>query len=74
MVASANESVVTYSCEPGFTLDGNSVRVCQSDGSGWDGSVPSCGKNQDFGLFQKLSQLRAFNLRNTDFGYLFWKA
>ena len=45
VVVSINKSIVTYSCEPGFTLDGNNVRVCQSDGSGWDGSVPTCGKS-----------------------------
>lgn len=39
-----NDTVVLYSCEVGYTLNGSSIRVCQSDGSGWDGKTPACGK------------------------------
>ena len=34
-------SIATYSCDPGYTLDGNTSRICQADGQ-WSGSQPSC--------------------------------
>ena len=34
-------SVVTYSCDVGYTLQGSNSRTCQSDGQ-WSGSVPQC--------------------------------
>ena len=34
-------SMATYSCDPGYTLDGNASRICGSDGQ-WSGSQPSC--------------------------------
>ena len=34
-------SVVTYTCDDGYTLQGNSSRTCQSNGN-WSGSVPQC--------------------------------
>ncbi len=34
-------TVATYTCNPGFTLNGGSTRTCGSDGV-WSGSTPSC--------------------------------
>ena len=34
-------SVVTYTCDVGYTLEGSNSRTCQSDGQ-WNGSVPQC--------------------------------
>ena len=34
-------SVVTYSCDTGYTLNGVMTRTCQSGGT-WSGSAPTC--------------------------------
>ena len=34
-------SVVTYTCDAGYTLQGSNSRTCQSSGQ-WNGSVPQC--------------------------------
>ena len=34
-------SVVTYTCDVGYTLQGSNSRTCQSDGQ-WSGSVSQC--------------------------------
>jgi hypothetical protein len=34
-------TTVTYTCNPGFILNGNATRACQIDGS-WTGSDPTC--------------------------------
>ena len=34
-------SVVTYTCDVGYTLQGSNSRTCQSDLQ-WSGSVPQC--------------------------------
>ena len=34
-------SVVTYTCDVGYTLQGSNSRTCQSNGQ-WSGSVPQC--------------------------------
>ena len=34
-------SVVTYTCDVGYTLQGSNSRTCQSSGL-WSGSVPQC--------------------------------
>ena len=34
-------SEATYTCNEGFSLSGNSVRSCQTDGQ-WSGGVPTC--------------------------------
>ncbi|XP_053399292.1 CUB and sushi domain-containing protein 3-like [Mercenaria mercenaria] len=39
---STDGSVAAYSCDAGYTLDGNIERVCASDGSGWNGTTPEC--------------------------------
>ena len=36
-----------YTCKSGFTIDGPSVRTCQSDGTGWTETDPICG-NYEF--------------------------
>ena len=38
-------SVVTYTCDVGYTLHGSNSRICQSSGQ-WSGSVPQC--NREF--------------------------
>ena len=34
-------SVVTYTCDVGYTLQGSNSRTCQLSGQ-WNGSVPQC--------------------------------
>ncbi|KAJ1059271.1 hypothetical protein K5549_008072 [Capra hircus] len=34
-------TLVSYSCNPGYELLGNAVLICQEDGT-WNGSAPSC--------------------------------
>ncbi len=41
-------SEATYSCDPGFTLDGYEIRTCQSDGT-WSGQPPTCVADTDGG-------------------------
>ena len=41
---SADEQIIQYSCDTGYTLVGDVVRECQTDGTGWSGSDPSCSK------------------------------
>ncbi|MGC4118128.1 MAG: hypothetical protein QM765_26975 [Myxococcales bacterium] len=38
--------VVTYGCNDGFTLTGNTTRLCQTDGT-WSGADPTCAANQN---------------------------
>ena len=35
------DSVATYSCAPGYALDGDATRRCLAD-STWSGTIPSC--------------------------------
>lgn len=35
------DSMVRFSCEPGYTLRGSSERTCQANGS-WSGTQPEC--------------------------------
>ncbi len=37
-------STATYACDPGYTLTGSAMRVCQTDGN-WDGLAPTCSAN-----------------------------
>ena len=39
--STTNNSVVTYTCDVGYTLQGSNSRTCQSNGQ-WNGSVPQC--------------------------------
>ena len=39
--STTNISVVTYTCDVGYTLQGSNNGTCQSDGQ-WSGSVPQC--------------------------------
>ncbi len=39
-------TIATHSCNTGYTLNGDSVRVCQNDRT-WSGSTPTCqGENK----------------------------
>ena len=35
------DTVATYTCNPGYTLDGGTTRTCGSDGV-WNGSALNC--------------------------------
>ena len=39
--STTHNSVVTYTCDVGYTLQGSNSRTCQSSGR-WSGSVPQC--------------------------------
>ncbi|XP_064386164.1 uncharacterized protein LOC135334777 [Halichondria panicea] len=36
------DTVATYTCDPGYTLNGDTTNTCRSDGV-WSGSAPTCG-------------------------------
>lgn len=40
-------SNATYSCNDGYFLEGESSRVCQSDGN-WSGEAPTCERKSYF--------------------------
>ena len=42
-------SVVTYTCDVGYTLQGSNSRTCQSSGQ-WSGSVPQCSSELNYHL------------------------
>jgi hypothetical protein len=44
-VVSAEGDRVIFSCDVGFTMVGSATLVCNTDGTGWNGTVPSCGEN-----------------------------
>ena len=48
-------SVVTYTCEEGYTLQGSNNRTCQSSGQ-WTGSVPQC--NRELAIWSTLASSR----------------
>ncbi|CAB4017905.1 Hypothetical predicted protein, partial [Paramuricea clavata] len=59
-----NETV-TFTCDPGFTLSGSSIRTCRGLGT-WDGVEPKCGKNcRDPGVGN--NTLRREPIRNSGF-------
>ncbi len=35
------DTVATYTCNTGYTLNGGTTRTCESDGV-WSGSTPTC--------------------------------
>lgn len=41
LTATVFESVATYSCFPGYTLQGNATRECGADAQ-WNGQAPTC--------------------------------
>ena len=49
-------SVVTYTCDVGYTLQGSNSRTCQSNGQ-WNGSVPQC---------ERMLNVYACNRQNTN--------
>ena len=53
-------SVVTYTCDVGYTLQGANSRTCQSDGQ-WSGSVPQCNRT----LSCVLLLGKCYNLRSS---------
>ena len=36
---------VVYTCHTSYTLVGDDTLHCGTDGSGWQGATPKCGKN-----------------------------
>ena len=50
----ANGSHATYTCQIGYSLNGDPVRTCATDGTGWSGSEPVCSKyNINFNFHYK---------------------
>ena len=65
-ILSTDGYTVSYSCDKGFTLKGNAVRVCQDDNTGWNGTAPACGKHS---VGHKVTQFDFFlhaNNKGTD--------
>lgn len=44
MTLSADGMFANFSCDNGYELVGNDVRFCFTDGTGWNGTQPRCGK------------------------------
>lgn len=44
ITVSDDGTTISYSCNSGYSLEGVSARKCQTDGSGWDESDPTCSK------------------------------
>ena len=49
-------SVVTYTCDVGYTLQGSNSRTCQSSGQ-WSGSLPQCNRMFENGAYAWYSVL-----------------
>ena len=45
IITSSDSKTVTYSCNSGYTLNGDAVRVCRMDGTAWNGTDPTCGEH-----------------------------
>ena len=41
---SSDRLTISYICETGYILVGDSVRHCANDSTGWSGTDPSCSK------------------------------
>jgi hypothetical protein len=37
-------TVASYTCNVGYTMDGDRSRDCQLDGTSWTGNAPTCGR------------------------------
>ena len=42
-VVSSDLMETVFTCDVGYTMVGESVSYCLTDGSGWNSSTPSCG-------------------------------
>ena len=54
-------ATVTYTCNTGYTLSGNSMRTCQASGA-WSGTAPTC--NGEY-MWQSLVELNIILLCNS---------
>ena len=54
-------SVATYTCDSGYTLQGSNSRTCQASGQ-WSGSVPQC--NRELKFWSTVTGLNWINTRN----------
>ena len=61
--ARAVDSTATYSCMTGFTLTGNMIRTCQSDGK-WNGTDPTCDGNELFNIPMYMSAIHILEWSN----------
>ena len=44
VVYGSDVTIAKYTCNTGYTLQGYTEGFCQDDGTGWNTSVPDCGK------------------------------
>ena len=42
LTLSGDKTSVTFSCEPGYSINGQGSLSCLEDGGGWSGEVPTC--------------------------------
>ena len=49
MTGNSAGDTATYTCDPGFQLNGASVLNCQTDGT-WDNPLPTCEYTEGIGI------------------------
>ncbi|KAL4230224.1 Sushi [Mactra antiquata] len=42
IIISTDEMIAIYSCQTGYSLNGNHIRGCNNESSGWNGTDPGC--------------------------------
>ncbi len=63
-------SIVKYKCNTGFSLHGNSFRVCQSSGK-WNGRLPTCTRECHIGLLDYMRVCRKYEHHTIPYSKLF---
>ncbi len=49
------QSTASYTCDTGYTLNGNhTTRICQDNGQ-WSGSIPNCSRKSELNFYHAAS-------------------
>ena len=43
LTISEDRMTASFTCELGYTLNGDANLVCMANGNGWNGTAPTCG-------------------------------